>query len=147
MMLFRALLVGALLLGGCGAPAGPAPDLVISAQGCDRAELTLTPDRAPQLLVENRAAEPMVVSLPDWNNSLTLAPGQRGSLELQPYAWGSVGYYCITEQNHTAAGGAMAAGFVCGLDAYSIRPLSLSQGVLRVEQHNRLQVYLEPESP
>lgn len=146
MIVRSALLTALLALAACGAPAPPAPDLVIAAQGCDRAALTLTPDRPPQLLVENRASEAMVISLPDWNNSVTLAPGARGVLELQPYAWGSVDYYCITEQNHIAAGGAMAAGFVCGVDALSVRPLSLSRGVLQVEPHDRLDQHLAVDS-
>jgi hypothetical protein len=127
-----------LLLTACTNP-WPQPDLVIGAQGCDKLNLTLRPDQAPELLVHNTASEPMVVSLPNWNNSLTLAPGASGMLALEPYAWGDVEYYCLTEVNHTAAGGGpMPVGFVCGLDPYTIRPLSLSSGVLHVEQHNRL---------
>jgi hypothetical protein len=103
----------------------------------------LAPNQKPQLVVENTSAEPMVVSLPNWNNEVTVAPGTRGILNLEPYVWGDVDFYCMTDRNHTLAGGGpMQAGFVCGLDPYAIRPLALSSGILRVEKNDRLRTAL-----
>jgi hypothetical protein len=135
--MWKFLLLMVVALSGCSL-GQPRVDLVISPAGCDKQQLTLAPDRKPELLVRNTATEPMVVSLPNWNNSITLAPGEMGTLALEPYVWGDVEYYCLTEANHTAAGGGpMAAGFICGIDAYDIRPRSLSSGLLSVQQHNR----------
>ena len=127
-----------LLLAACASPEPP-PDLVISAQGCDKLSLTLPSNQLPQIVVKNTASEPMVVSLPNWNNVVTVAPGERGILALEPYAWGDIDFYCLTERNHTlASGGPMPAGLVCGLDPYAIRPRALNSGILRVEKHDRL---------
>ncbi|GAB4114499.1 MAG: hypothetical protein Fur005_42770 [Roseiflexaceae bacterium] len=134
-----AVILLGLALANCSS--APAADIVIGAQGCDRNRLTLVSTREPNLLVENSTTQAMVVSLPDLNNSVTVPPGQRANLAIQPFFWGQAEYYCLTETDHTAAGGNMANGLVCGLDSYSIRPLALSSGTLTVEQHDRAEQF------
>lgn len=125
----------ALALAACAGP--PAADVVLTERGCDRGELALPADRPPQLLVRNEAAEPMVITLPDISNFAVVEPGQRAALELQPYAWGTFQFFCLTERDHTAVGGAMSGPFVCGIDAYTLRPVALSSGTLTIAQHDR----------
>lgn len=133
-----AMIVLAFVLTGCSAVGQQQPDIVLRDAGCDRTLLTLESNRPPHLLVRNESAEPMVVSLPDLGNSVTVAAGQVGELAIQPYVWGDVAFYCLTERDHTAAGGAaMATGFVCGIDSYTIRPLARSSGTLRIKRHDR----------
>jgi hypothetical protein len=129
----------ALLLAACGPIGAPKADIVIGDTGCDTATLLVAADHEPRLLVRNTGAEPMVISVPTLNNSVSVPPGQQGELQLQQMFWGETAYYCLTERDHTAAGGAaMAAGFVCGLDSYALRSVARSSGLLTVERSNRV---------
>lgn len=134
------LLVCSFLLTGCsGAIAAPQADILVNDSGCTQNSYTLTSDRSPQLLVSNRAADAMVVTIPDINNSVTVPPGEQANLELHPYIWGDYQFFCLTDSDHTAVGGAMNSAFVCGIDAYTIKPYARSSGSLTIERHDRVE--------
>lgn len=126
-------------LGVAFAVRAPAPAIIIAADGCRPARHVIAADQAPHLRLFNQAAEPMVVTIPDLNNAITVAPGQHATLEIQPYAWGTFTFFCLTDRDHAALEGVDGEMFTCGLDSYLIRPYALSSGALVIDPHDRLQ--------
>lgn len=115
-------------------------DIVMTASGCTPADFVLGAERVPALRLLNRSAEPMVFTLPVMMKMVTVAPGERTTLELPPYIMGEFDLFCLTEEAHIALGGSTdETMFVCGLESPAIRPYALTSGTLLIEHHDRLE--------
>lgn len=116
-------------------PAGPAAstasDIAIGAAGCAPTQIGVAAIQATRLSVVNQAAEPMVLTIPSLDLMITLAPGQRGGLELPALPSGSYGFACLSASAHAKLLADTARGaFVCGLDLNTVRKRALTSGIL-----------------
>ena len=121
---------------------GPSPDVTLTRAGCDGGAYDLPASHAPELLVSNRADAAMVFSLPDLSAYVTVPPGQRGTLPLQPGLTGSYRFFCLAEADHELLlGNRQAQAFFCGLDAYDFareavrQRMVYSEGTLVLQRH------------
>jgi len=114
-------------------------DVTISGWGCDALQYTVPAGAAPELRVRNLADESMVFAVTDFDQVVRVAPNEQVTMSLQSYVWGTFNYLCMTEAAHDAVMGPPVPNqFICGLDAYALRPRALSEGKLIIEQHDRL---------
>lgn len=140
----RMLLVAlCLVLAGC-ANTTPSADITITAAGC-ATSFVLPPEREPLISVVNRAADPMVLTLPTLNRWVALAPGQQADFELPRYIMGSFDFFCLTEADHTVLGGSNP--FLCSLEPAQVAPLARSGGIFEIAQHNRIQELVGAPKP
>jgi len=121
-------------------PAAPqSVDVSIDWWGCDATQYTVPANAAPELQVRNASEEPMVFAVTDFDQLVRVAPGEIVTMPLQSFVWGTFNYLCMTEAAHDAVMGPVVPNqFLCGLDAFALRPRALSEGKLIIEQHDRL---------
>jgi hypothetical protein len=119
----------------------PAPDVTLAQTGCDGTAYSVAASHAPELLVSNKSGTPMVFSLPDVSTYVTVPPGERATLALQPEMQGTYRFFCLTEQDHDLLmGDRNRRAFVCGLDAYDLareavkQQMVYSEGTIVVER-------------
>jgi hypothetical protein len=135
--LLRALLITLLsvpMLFGCAAPRA---DILLTDQGCSTTSLFIAKEQGPRFSVFNRSAVSMVVTVPVMNTWVTVAPESEASFELPRYIMGSFDFFCLTEAEHVAVSGGNP--LLCVLEPADLLPVSLSSGVLEIEQHDRIQ--------
>lgn len=113
------------------------PELVITTQGCSSDLVRLSPDHQPFFTLESRAKTPIVVTVPAMNRWMVVQPGAQLQFELPRYIMGSFDYFCVDEAEHTRLGGDNP--YVCAMEPDDLAPVALSQGVLVIEPHNRIE--------
>lgn len=119
-------------------------EVILRPDGCDARRYTIAAGDRPELYVRNEAREPMVFAVTEFDQLVVVEPGEQVLMPVQAFVWGSFSYLCMTEAAHDAAmGGRSKSQFICGLDAFVLRPQALSEGELVIEPHSRMQ-FLEP---
>jgi hypothetical protein len=112
----------------------PVADVTLARSGCDGSAYSVAASHAPELLVSNKSATPMVFSLPDMSTYVTVPPGDRATLALQPQLHGTYRFFCLTEEDHDVLmGDVNRRAFVCGLDAYDFAREAVKQQMVYSE--------------
>jgi hypothetical protein len=136
------VIVFLLALAGCGAPGAPAADITLTDGGCTSASFSLPNTREPQITLANQAAVPMVFSLPRMDRWQVVAPGARATFDLPRYIMGSFDFFCLSEAEHSKAGGGNP--LLCSLEPRDLAAVARSQGVFEIEHHDRIKEVLRP---
>jgi hypothetical protein len=141
-LLLAALLAG-LALGGCGG--APRADIVIGEAGCAEAHFVLPSSREPAITVENRAAAPMVLTLPRVAEFVTVAPGATATFALPRYLMGSFDYFCLGEAEHLSLTGGNP--FLCASEPAEVAAVARSAGIFEIAPHDRIHEVGGGETP
>ena len=90
----------------------------------------------------------MVFAVTEFDQLVRVPPGEQVTMPLHAFVWGTFSFLCMTEAAHDAVIGPSTAGqYVCGLDAFTLRPRALSEGSLVIEPHERLRELGASQAP
>jgi hypothetical protein len=144
MLRLTALLLATLLtMAGCGAPPAPAGDIILTNSGCTSSAFFLPNTREPQITLANQADVPMVFSIPRMDRWQVLGPGTRATFDLPRYSMGSFDFFCLSESEHTKAGGGNP--LLCALEPKDLAAVARSRGTFEIEHHERIREVLGPK--
>jgi Cupredoxin-like domain len=117
-------------------------EVTLTSWGCDAIQYTIPANHPPELLVRNQSSEPMVFAVTDFDQLVSVGPGEQATMPLQAFVWGRFSFLCMTEAAHDSVMGTRSTNpYYCGLDAFTLRPQALTEGKLVIEPHSRLQPF------